>query len=182
MSDASILVPVISAVITVSLGGVLASFVAHYTALARADREYKLRKLEEVFLLVESIFDARHSEFLTFAVGEVEENKVETRSAKLGEEKEVELQSKVCMLVAIYFSCLRPAIAEMLKACANLNIELAKAGLRRAGKQDDQRELIAKKFEELCACHNVVKDKIVIEAEQHKKTIFGKLLSAVVDL
>lgn len=101
-------------------------FVTHYLTRQRSDREYKLKKLEDVFLIVEKLKDTLFAEqdiceFEADGGGAVE---IEKRKAALAKVDEDELRDKLIMLTSIYLTSLKPGVSAFLSAGVNLRIAI----------------------------------------------------------
>jgi hypothetical protein len=104
MSDAMeqlLITTLISAVVSVLFGSVAAAIVSHFLAISRADKEYRLKKLEELFIAVQ--FWCNHLKKVYFNLGEVAAGHLPWNEARLRDLPRIE-QAEASYATALVLS------------------------------------------------------------------------------
>lgn len=97
-----ILIPaLIAAVVSMFFGSVAAAIVSHFLTVSRADKEYRLKKLEELFIAVQ--FWCNHLKKVYFNLSEVAANNLTWNGARLRDVPRIE-QAEASYAAALMLS------------------------------------------------------------------------------
>ncbi len=136
---------IIISILTIAGSGVVSSYVTHRLASSRAEREFRLRKLEEIQSALDNYlvrFSSGSMGMISLGGGFVTDEQLKKAQDAWGGSNVAELRT-VETLVKIYFPRLRPRINEVVEQqqrLVQLVAQTVHKGLKGQGSDDRMRE------------------------------------------